>query len=178
MFPHGSPTAPGGGLWWPVEDHTTPSARSGRLCAVCPHPPPADLVPPDASGWRTEVGRFRASQPRRRFPLGVHVGVPLGPRVETQVPWPVPRGYDAGLRFDLVAALVGVWAEDTGAAAFGWLTRPGVPLLHDCDLDWLAATTRAFGAHDVGLLGFVALTRTGWIDVRSGERRVWKRLRL
>ena len=107
----------------------------------------------------------------------MHVGVPLGDRLTVEVPWPTPPGYDAGLRFDLVAALVEGWslAEED---AFGWLTRPGVPEPHDVDLQWLAAATRAFGAHGVGLLGFRALTRTGWLDVRSGERRVWKRLRL
>ena len=107
----------------------------------------------------------------------MHVGLPLGDRVTIEVPWPATAEYDAGLKFDLVAALVGSWSR-AGKDAFGWLTRPGVPDPHDADLQWLAAATRAFGAQGVGLRGFLAITRTGWLDVRSGERRVWKRLRL
>jgi hypothetical protein len=50
--------------------------------------------------------------------------------------------------------------------------------LHDYDVAWHAAAQRSFGAHEVELLGFRAVTRSGWIDVRTGERRTWKRLRL
>jgi hypothetical protein len=32
--------------------------------------------------------------------------------------------------------------------------------------------------HGRPLDGFYVITRTGWRDVRTGERRVWKRLRL
>jgi hypothetical protein len=35
-----------------------------------------------------------------------------------------------------------------------------------------------FAAHGVRLTGFYAITRTGWLDVRTGEARVWRRLRL
>jgi hypothetical protein len=131
-----------------------------------------------ASDWRTEVGRFRARQPRRVFPLTIHVGSPGGPRVQVEVPWPVAMGYDAGLRFDLVSALLERWDGNPGGHAFGWLSRPGVPDLHDRDLEWHSATVRAFGGHGLQLLGFRAVTRTGWVDVLSGERRVWRRLRL
>jgi hypothetical protein len=146
--------------------------RFGRLCAVSPHPDPV------ASDWRMEVGRFRAREPRRVFPLAVHVGSPGGPRVQVEVPWPVPVSYDAGLRFDLVSALLERWEGNPGGHAFGWLTRPGVPELHDRDLEWHSDTGRAFGGHGLELLGFRAVTRTGWVDVRSGERQVWRRLRL
>jgi hypothetical protein len=153
-------------------------ALVGRLCAVASPPPPSDLEP---AAWRTEVGRFRGSQSRRRFPLTVHVGVPLGPRVAAEVPWPMPPGYDDGLRFDLVDALLDAWSGSQSPRppeGYLWLTRPGVPEPHDVDLLWHAAATRAFAAHDVALVGVLALTRTGWVDVRSGERRGWRRLRL
>ena len=104
--------------------------------------------------------------------------MPLGDRLAVEVPWPAPAAYDHGLRFDLLVTLVERWARGGHRAGFGWLTRPGVPEVHDVDLLWLAAASRAFGARGVDLLGFLALTRSGWIDVRSGERRTWKRLRL
>ena len=154
----------------------------GRLCAVSPDPPAAG--PDLAVAWRTEVGRFRAAQPRRIFPLTVQVGVPLGPRVGAEVPWPMPAGYDDGLRFDVVDVLLDAWQRlgrqeaQESRDAYLWLTRPGVPELHDVDLLWHAAAAGAFAAHETGLLGVLALTRTGWVDVRTGDRRVWRRLRL
>ena len=69
-----------------------------------------------------------------------------------------------------------VSGEATGACV--WLTRAGDPQLQDEDLAWLSATCRAFGALDRDLAGFWTVTRTGWIDVRTGESRTWKRLRL
>lgn len=161
----------------PVDDR---AARAGRwqTAAVSFEPASAPGAPrSDIAAWRTEVGLFRSAQPRRTFPLGVHVGLPLGDRLTIEVPWPASAEYDVGLKFDLMAALVASWSC-AGKDAFVWLTRPGVPDPHDADLQWLAGATRAFGAHGVGLLGFLAITRTGWLDVRSGERRVWKRLRL
>jgi hypothetical protein len=129
--------------------------------------------------FRAEVARLRAADQRRLFPLGVHVGTPDGPRRHADVPWPVPAAYDPGLRFDIVDALVdGLLAtQPRDEPAWGWLTRPGVPEVHDCDLGWLAAAVRVFGAHGLPLAGFRAVTRTGWLDLVSGENRTWKRLR-
>ena len=144
--------------------------------APAPAPPPAPgHAPPDAlpEAWRREVGRFRVAERRRVFPLGVHVGVPGGPRSSLELPWP-PTGLDPGLRFDLVAALL----TQGASPAYLWLTRPGVPELHDEDLDWHAAAVRAFDAHGVALAGVHAVTRTGWLDVVTGGSRSWKRLRL
>lgn len=146
---------------------------------------PADLA------FRTEVARLRAAERRRSFPLGVHVGAPDGPRSGLALPWPVPPEYDAGLRFDLADALVddllgqghdrpaGHQAHDGRAEqpVWGWLTRPGVPRVHDRDLEWLSAVTRAVGAHGLPIAGFRAVTRTGWLDVVSGRSRTWRRLR-
>jgi len=138
-------------------------------------------VPSPADGaFRLEVGRFRATERRRLFPLVLHVGTPDGPRRSTDVPWPVPREYDAGLRFDLADALLdGLMAGWQGhVPLWGWLTRPGVPVVHDSDLGWFAATAKAVAARERDLAGFRVVTRTGWLDLVSEERRTWKRLRL
>ena len=82
---------------------------------------------------------------------------------------------DRGLRLEVVGALLD---EQELREAAAWRVRPGVPEPQDADLDWLAATTFAFAAHGTRLTGFYAITRTGWLDVRTGESQVWKRLRL
>ena len=105
------------------------------------------------------------------------MGEPGGWRETVELPWPEPRWHDAGLRLDLVAALLGR-TDPTATAAHGWVTRPGAPALHDADLAWHAAAVHAWGVHGLLLSGFHALTRTGWVDVVTGERREWKRLRL
>lgn len=140
-------------------------------------PPP----PADAAAWRLEVAQFRRDEPRRVFPLRLHVGHPAGARVRVDVPWPVPRSYDAGLCFDVADALLGRWLAERGpgpAEAWCWVARPGVPALHDADLAWRLAAVRACGASAVALAGVRVVTKTGWLDVATGERRTWKRLRL
>ncbi len=129
--------------------------------------------------FRGEVARLRASERRRLFPLQVHVGVPDGPRRCVELPWPVPSEYDAGLRFDVADALVEglLTGRPEAEAVWGWVTRPGVPQVHDCDLEWFATFTRVLGVHGMRSAGFRAVTRTGWLDVASGESRTWKRLR-
>jgi hypothetical protein len=136
--------------------------------------------------WRAEVGAFRAGERRRRFPMGLHVGAPAGERRTAWVPWPVPREYDAGLRLDVVTGLLdglldglGTAAEDDPpAAAAAWVTRPGEPVLHDRDLEWYSAAVHAFAAYGVRLSTFRAVTRSGWLEVATGDQRVWRRLRL
>jgi hypothetical protein len=51
-------------------------------------------------------------------------------------------------------------------------------VLHDRDLEWYAAAAHGFAAHGMRLLEFRAVTRAGWLDVVTGEQRVWRRLRL
>ena len=138
-------------------------------------PEPADAPSPGVvdAAFRVEVGRLRARDQRRTFPTELHLGQPAGARVSLEV----PRA-DAGLRLDLVGALLDVWREQHGGPAFGWTVRSGVPTPHDADLAWYAAAVRAFGAVGEAPQGFRAVTRTGWLDVVSGESRVWKRLRL
>ena len=139
-------------------------------------PVPHVRVEPD---FRAEVARFRAGERRRVFPATLHLGVPEGPRPSLQTPWPVPAEYDAGLRFDLAVALVDTLLPQwpVGEDPWAWLTRPGVPEVHDCDLGWLSAVWRALAAHGLALRGFRAVTRPGWLDPVTGESRTWKRLR-
>ncbi len=139
--------------------------------APCPEPSRALLA-----DLRTEVGRFRAGQVRRRFPAGLHAGAPAGPRVSTELA--DLRSYDAGLRADVAARLLDLVPSDVPAACCAWLTRPGDTEPQDCDVAWLAAADTAFAMHGLRPAGFYVVTRTGWLDPRSGERRVWKRLRL
>lgn len=129
---------------------------------------------------RREVGLFRVRDRRRRLPLGAHVGQPAGPRVSLEVPWPEALEADPGLCFDLTGGLIEAWRRAAGPplAAVMWLTRPGVPEPHDLDLRWYAAAVRAFAAHEADLVAFLAVTRTGWWEVPTGQRRTWRRLRL
>ncbi len=156
--------------------------------------PPVDRIDPVDLAFRSEVTRLRSSERRRLFPLGLHVGTPGGPVRRLEVPWPAPADLDQGLRFDLADALVDdlvdswpvdswpvdSWPVDSwpaGSGTWGWVTRPGVPEVHDCDLAWLSAVSRALGARQLPMAGFRAVTRTGWLHVLSGEHRTWKRLR-
>jgi hypothetical protein len=143
--------------------------------------PTTTTTTPDlAAVLRLEVGRFRLQESRRRFDQAVHLGRIGGCR-ETFV---VQRGdapvMDAGLRAEVVRRLLErfVAADSAASAATVWLTRPGVASLHDDDLSWYAAARAAFASHGHRLDGFYALTRTGWLDVLSGESRTWRRLRL
>ena len=140
-----------------------------------PPSPATDPAGPAAAdaAFRLEVGRLRARDQRRTFTPELHVGQPAGPRVSLEVPVT-----DVGLRLDLFAAVLDVWREEHGGPAFGWMVRSGVPTPHDEDLAWYAAAVRAFGALGEAPQGFRAVTRSGWLDVVTGESRVWKRLRL
>jgi hypothetical protein len=123
---------------------------------------------------RLEVGRFRARESRRVFAPTVHVGDVAGER-ESFALHPADGPIDASLRIDLLGRLLESAPPDSTTA---WLSRPGHPSVHDHDLEWLGAAHAAFGMHDRRLSDFYAITRSGWLDVRSGETRVWKRLRL
>lgn len=146
------------------------SPRRGRLAHVSLRSP--DALP--VAALRTEVARFRAGQRRPRFAVAVHLGTPAGDRVTHQTEAGDGR-YDAALRTEVVGALL----DRAGtAAAWVWLTRPGVPEIHDEDLAWLVATRSAFAERGATLHGFLAVTRTGWLEPEGGVFRVWKRPRL
>ena len=124
------------------------------------------------SPFDDESERIRAVEDRPSFPLGVHVGSPGGERRSLEVRWPVPSEYDDGLRFDLVAGLLDhLGCGDSIDPVWAWLTRPGVPEVHDVDLLWLAPARHAFEALGVPLAGFLAVTPAGWLDVVTGESR-------
>ena len=124
---------------------------------------------------RLEVGRLRARESRRRFDAVVHVGVLGAEHVSCAVPAADPV-LDPGTRTDVVLRLLETWPASSGASV--WVARPGEPDLQDSDLTWLAAAGRAFATVGCEMDGFWTVTRTGWLDVRTGERRTWKRLRL
>ena len=124
---------------------------------------------------RREVGQLRARETRRVFDVSVHVGVLGGERDSFVVRAQDLPAVDAGLRTDVVSALLDDAPPEWTKA---WIARPGVPDLHDADLAWLAAAGAAFGMHGRTLEAFYALTRYGWRDVRTGQSRVWKRLRI
>jgi hypothetical protein len=157
------------------------SARRPSAASTGPSKDPSadQSAAADDQLFRDAVARLRATERRRLFPLSVHVGVPDGAQRGLELAWPVPEEYDAGLRFDVVDALAeGLLAEVPAlGAAWGWVVRPGVPQPHDQDLAWFAAVSRVFAAHELTMKGFRAVTRTGWLDVVTGESRTWKRLR-
>ena len=123
---------------------------------------------------RQEVGRFRAAEQRRRFPTTLHVGRLDGSRTTLEVPT-TTGPLDRATAFDLLDCRLGAALP---AEVEAWVTRPGVPELHDEDLLWLTVTAAAVAARGSSLTSFHAVTRTGWLDVRTGESRVWVRLRL
>jgi hypothetical protein len=125
---------------------------------------------------RTEVGWFRSGQVRRRFPAALQVGRLAGPRQTATLA--EPPAYDAGLRADVVSRLLDRLPSGGPTEPAAWLTRPGDLTPQDADLAWLAASHLAFAMHGRAPAGFYVVTRAGWLDLRSGERRVWKRLRL
>lgn len=124
---------------------------------------------------RQEVAILRAQESRRVFDVAIHVGELGGQRDSFVLRTQDAAAMDIGLRIDVMSALVGTSAPEAISA---WVSRPGVPHTHDVDLEWLAAASVAFGMHGRELAAFHAITRSGWLDVRTGEQRVWKRLRL
>ena len=133
-----------------------------------PWPDPRPLL-------RLEVGRLRQRESRRVFDTSVHVGRLGGPRDSFVVRAQDTPIVDRGVRVEVVGALLD---ELDCAEAAAWLVRPGSPEPQDADFQWLAAAGFAFAARGARLTGFYAVTRGGWLDLRTGEARVWKRLRL
>jgi hypothetical protein len=141
-----------------------PSTPTGRWNGADPH-----------ALLRREVGLLRARESRRVFDVSVNLGHLAGDRDSFVVRAQDLPVVDAALRTDVVAALLDDVPGDVDTV---WLIRPGEPDPHDLDLEWLAASRLAFGMHDKVLAGFFAITRSGWLDVLTGHRRTWRRLRL
>jgi len=124
---------------------------------------------------RHEVAMLRERESRRVFDLTVNVGIVAGERDSFVLRAQDLPVVDAALRVEVASCLV---AQSPREAVSAWVARAGEPHPHDRDLEWLSAATIAFGIHERRLVGFYAVTRSGWLDVRSGERRTWKRLRI
>jgi hypothetical protein len=151
-----------------VDDERRVRAGSGRLTDMTVAPVPTDLL-------RLEVGLLRRRETRRVFDLAVYVGTLGGDRDSVVLARRDLPVVDPGLRVDVVSALL---ERTEHVHRTAWLVRPGVPELHDDDLAWLAAAGSAFAMHERPLDAFYALTRYGWLDVRTGTGRSWKRLRI
>lgn len=124
---------------------------------------------------REEVGRFRQRESRRKFDPVLHVGRLGGTRDSFVVRRADLPALDTALRTEVVYSLLTQSGPDDRTA---WLTRPGVPEPCDADWDWFSATRAAFEIDSRPLDGFYAITRTGWLDLRTGRSRTWVRLRL
>jgi hypothetical protein len=121
---------------------------------------------------RLEVRRFATDSGRTRALASlVNVG-DLGGRRASLTPDP---SCDAGLRADLVSRLLA--RVDGPSAATAWLTRGGALIVGDLDLAWFGAATEAFARHGSSDVPFHVVTRHGWLDVRTGEHRIWRRVR-
>jgi hypothetical protein len=136
-----------------------------------------DPVPPAEQAMlrRAVLEHVRSLRGRTVAPV-VHVGVPGGPTRS----WPIRRDepVDHALRADVVSAMVGLRPPQDArvSAPWVWLTRGGELVLHDLDVQWLAAACTAYG--EAGLeLTMVVVNRRGWRDPRSGLSRTWVRLR-
>jgi len=123
---------------------------------------------------RLEVGQFRKGEHRRRFPVLLSLGELAGNRTATAV----PAEADLALGTDLALALAEQAPTDDWELLTWWVTRPGVPDLHEMDNRWIAATRQAAGVLGRIPLPVYVITRAGWLDPVSGESRRWVRLRL
>ncbi len=110
-----------------------------------------------------------AAGTRRALPTTVHAGQPAGEHVV------LPEVDDQGLRTDLVVRAIDGLATTEGACA--WVTRGGDVATTDTDAAWFAASRAGFARHGLDLPVFAVVTRTAWLDLVSGERRVWSRVR-
>lgn len=119
---------------------------------------------------------LRARESRRVFDTMVQLGHLAGPRESLVVAARDLPVLDLALRTDLVGRLLD--SDGGTGTADVWLSRAGPTELHDHDLAWLAAASAACVEAGRALGGFYVITRTGWLDPRSGRSRTWKRLRL
>jgi hypothetical protein len=131
---------------------------------------------------REAVLDLRETDPRRRPPTTVHVGLPGRYAASHASPTPAP---DAALAVDVVGALLQRARRELAALPGGdpvepaplvWLTRAGPLTVHDADVLWAAASRAAYA--EAGLVTtFVVVTRDGWVDHLTGVGRQWRRLR-
>jgi hypothetical protein len=125
-----------------------------------------------AAAIKVELCEFVASAGTRRDLLATcHVGHPGGERTR----FAHQEVTDASLRADLVERAIDGLLTTDGACA--WVTRNGELGLVDADAEWFAAARAAFARHGLPLPAFFVLNRRGWVDLVSGERREWYRIR-
>lgn len=120
------------------------------------------------AGLRRAVLDLRVAHPRGWFAPVLRVGRPEGPYAGH----PAAPPPDHGAATDLVAALL----RRAGDDPVTWLVRPGDLTTHDLDPRWWTAAQAACA--EAGLpCTFVVVTRSGWWEPATGERRSWRRLR-
>ncbi|QNN53015.1 hypothetical protein [Nocardioides mesophilus] len=124
---------------------------------------------------RRTVGELRRRETRRVFDPSICLGTLGGPHESFVLRAQDLPVLDAALRMEIVSRLVSLATEPPRV---GWLVRPGAPEDYESDREWCAATTSALSMHGIELEAFYAVTRYGWRDVRSGESRTWRRLRI
>ena len=128
------------------------------------------MQPDLAAGITRELRAFVASTgTRRALPTTCHLGRP-GAAHKSLAPVDEPS-----LRADLVERAIDELRETDGVIA--WLTRGGDLGTADADLGWFAAARTGFARHGLVLPAFAVLTRTAWLDLVSGEKREWLRVR-
>lgn len=128
---------------------------------------------PTHAALRRAVLDLRVSERRKQFPPVLHVGIPGG--LVLHLAHHCEGPVEHGLRADLVAACLRR-ARTATPEPLVWLTRTGGFVLEDPDAAWLSAARSAYAEAGVPLT-MVVVTRRGWWDPRSGDRREWKRLR-
>ena len=132
--------------------------------------------------WDVEVRRLKTRSGRHRtLPRLLHVGLPGGARLVIPLVGTVASSSSAGgPRDDALAADVVTRALDRSAEPGEqqvWLTRGGTLEAGDDDWRWRAGTTAARGRYGVAPGTFLVVTRHGWVELPSGERRTWTRMR-
>lgn len=122
---------------------------------------------------RGEVRAFvTRSGTTRRLSTTCHVGRPGGEQVTLPGE---PERETQELATDLVVRALDGLLVPAGACV--WMCRPGPLGRGDVETRWYAAADAGFARHGLGLPLFGVLNRTGWLDLVSGERREWSRLR-
>ncbi len=57
------------------------------------------------------------------------------------------------------------------------MTRPGPVRVDTRELDWFVAVTTGFARHGLVLPAFFVVGRTAWLEVGTGRKREWTRVR-
>ena len=130
------------------------------------------MDPNVAAAIKVELSLFvSAAGTKRHLHTSCHVGHPGGERTTFEH----REIDDASLRADLVERAIDGLLITEGACA--WVTRSGELGLADADAEWFSAARAAFARHGLPLPAFFVLNRRGWVDLVSGERRAWYRIR-